>query len=193
MSALPPKAVIRSWSVQWLLLTQSGRAPYLLRSVFRAMFNSMEEAFTFWLQPFPLPWVGGEPRVFAINKEDNFPQGWHSIKDARLVDVQYETGGITSLLDSMAGSCDVPTGSFQAVLENLEVVSQKAPLVIVVRDADRLLSDVGPAVIHLITGWEGFTHHASGISAMYLVLETGPRAIIDLAFYPGGAVDWGHR
>ena len=106
------------------------------------------------------------------------------------MDIRYQGGELTALLQNIALACGVRGGSFQAVLENLEDISHEKPLVIVVRDANRLLADVGPAVIHLMTGWEGFTHHANGISAMYLVLETGPSAITQSAFYPGGTVDW---
>ena len=82
-------------------------------------------------------------------------------------------------------------GLVQATLEHLEELSHDMPLVIVVRDADRLLADVGLALIHFIAGWESFTHHASGISATHLVLETGPRAVTHSAFYPGGEVELG--
>jgi hypothetical protein len=152
----------------------------------------MDEPAELMLQPkpWPRPWVGGEPRVFAFDKEDNFPRGLTSIKEARLVEVPYEGGGITALLENVAELSGVAFGSFQATLENLEQLSHDRPLVIFVRDADRLLADVGPALIHLITGWESFTHHASGISPMYLVLETGPRAVTHSAFYPGGVVNW---
>lgn len=147
----------------------------------------------FVLQPYPLPWAGGEPRVFAISEEAKFPAQYASINEARLIDVRYQGGGITALLDSIAASCGVRSGSFQAVLENIEDLTHQTPIVIVVRDADRLLADVGPALIHVITGWEGFTHHANGISAMYLVLETGPSAVTNSAFFPGGVVDWMRR
>jgi hypothetical protein len=93
-------------------------------------------------------------------------------------------------MDAIAASCGVMSGSFQAFLENLENITNERPLVVVVRDADRLLADVGPALMHIVAGWESFTHHANGISAMYLVLETGPRALTNSAFYPGGVVDW---
>jgi hypothetical protein len=159
----------------------------------KAMLALVEKSSKFRLHPSPLPWIGGEPRVFAVDKEDNFPAGLLSVEHARLIDVQYEGGGITHLLGNMAASCGVRSGGFQATLENLEDISREIPLVIVVRDVDRLLADVGPALIHLITGWEGFTHHASGISAMYLVLETGPRAVTQGAFYPGGVVPWLER
>lgn len=139
------------------------------------------------------PWLGGEPRVFAVDKEDQFPQHSSSIIQARLIDVRYKAGGVTTLLENIATSCGVESGSFQAVLENLEDISHEKPLVVVVRDADRLLADVGPALVHVITGWERFTHHALGISAMYLVLEMGPRAVTNSAFYPGGAINWQPR
>lgn len=150
----------------------------------------MDSSSKFVLRPYPFRWLGGEPRTVAVSKEENFPQGYPSVKDAHLVDVQYGGGGLTGLLETIATSCGVAYGSFQALLENLEDLSREKALVLVVRDADRLLRDVGPAVIHLVTGWESFTHHANGISAMYLVLETGPSAVTQSAFYPGGVVGW---
>src|SRR5437870_4418844 len=150
----------------------------------------MNSPSNFMLFPNRSTWAGGEPRVFAIDREDSFPAEFPSIGDAQLMDIRYQGGELTALLQNIALACGVRGGSFQAVLENLEDISHEKPLVIVVRDANRLLADVGPAVIHLMTGWEGFTHHANGISAMYLVLETGPSAITQSAFYPGGTVDW---
>jgi len=146
----------------------------------------------FSLLPRPFPrWLGGEPRVIAVDEEQKFPEGCPSISQARLIDVQYNGGGLTGLLDDVVGAAGVaPHHSFQATLENLEDLSHEKPLIVVVRCADRLLADVGPAVLHLMAGWEDFTHHASGISAMYLVLETGPSAVTQSAFYPGGVVDW---
>jgi len=160
----------------------------LLHAIIAAMLERMSEQFM--LQPKPFPWAGGEPRVFAVDREQEFPV---AIKNARLIDVPYQGGGITTLIDNIAASCGVNSSSFQAFLENLEEISHELPLVIVVRDADRLLADVGPALIHFMAGWEGFCRHASGISAMYLVLETGPRATVNAAFYPGGLVDWRPR
>jgi hypothetical protein len=157
------------------------------------MLERMGEPSKFLLRHSFGPWEGGEPRVFAVDKEDKFPDRWPAVEETRWIDVQYSGGGLTTLLDNVTASCGVLPGSFQAILENLEDISHEMPLVIVVRDADRLLADVGPAIIHLITGWESFTHHASGISAMYLVLETGPRAITNAAFHPGGVVDWVRR
>ncbi len=153
----------------------------------------MDDNSEFILQPYPRPWLGGEPRVFAVAKEAKFPEQWPAIKQARLIDIQYKGGGITTLFDNIAISCGVRSGSFQALLENLERLTFQSPLVIVVRDAHRLLADVGPALIHIVTGWQGFTHHSSGVSAMYLVLETGPIAITNSAFFPGGLVDWLHQ
>jgi hypothetical protein len=153
----------------------------------------MDQPSKFMLQPYPLPWLGGEPRVFAVPKEAQFPQQYPSIKEAQLLDVRYQDGGLTTLLNEIASLCGVRFGSFQALLENIEGQTSKKPIVIVIRDADRLLADVGPALIHVITGWEGFTHHASGVSAMYLVLETGSSAVTNSAFFPGGVVDWVHK
>lgn len=151
----------------------------------------MSEPSGFMLLPKPLPWRGGEPRVFAVDEEDKFPEGLPSISEVKLVDVRYDGGGLTKLLDDIASLSGVTRGGgLQATLENLEDITHGVPLVIIVRDADRLLADISPAPIHLTTGWEGFTHHGNGISAMYLVLETGPRAVTNGAFYPGGIVDW---
>jgi hypothetical protein len=150
----------------------------------------MDEPAPFTLYPRPCRWLGGEPRTFAVDKENAFPHGLPSICEARVIDVRYEGGGLTTLLENVTEACGVMNGSFQAVLENLEDLTHDRPLIIIVRDADRLLADVGPAVLHLMAGWEGFTHHANAVSAMYLVLETGPRAVTNAAFYPGGVVDW---
>jgi hypothetical protein len=140
------------------------------------------------------PWLGGEPRVIAVDEEQKFPEGCPSISQARLLDVHYKGGGLNGLLDDVAGAAGVaPHQAFQATLENLEDLSHEKPLIVVVRHADRLLADAGPAVLHLMAGWERFTHHASGISAMYLVLETGPSAVTQSAFFPGGVVDWMRR
>jgi len=145
----------------------------------------------FSLRPKPCPWLGGEPRVIAVDKEDRFPEGLSSIEQARLIDVHYGGNGLSGLMDDIRAAIDVTTGSsLQAFLEQLEDHSHEKPLVVIVRNTDRLLADVGPAVLHFTAAWEGFTHHSSGISSMYLVLETGPREITNAAFYPGGLVHW---
>jgi len=151
---------------------------------------SESEPSRFVLQPKLMPWLGGESRVFAFDNEDDFKGHLPPASEARSIVVSYAGGGLTALLESIAFSAGVTPGGFQATLENLEGLTHDRALVIVVSHADRLLGDVGPAVIHLITGWELFTHHGSGISAMYLVLETGPREIVNAAFHPGGVVDW---
>ena len=103
----------------------------------------------------------------------------------------YEGGGIGTLFDQIAEAGLLPkSGSFQALLEDLEDLSKNKPLIVFVRNSNRLLADIGPALIHIVTGWAGFTRHAGGVSSMYLVLETGPRATVHAAFYPGGKVDW---
>ncbi len=147
----------------------------------------MSEQSPFEIRPKPFPWRGGEPRVFAVGEEEQFPG---KLSGAKVIDISYRGGGLTALLDEITSLAGVSSGSFQAVLENLEDLSHEKPLVVVVRGAERLLADVGPAVMHLMTGWEEFAHHANGISDMYLVLETGPSAITQSAFYPGGIVDW---
>jgi hypothetical protein len=59
-----------------------------------------------------------------------------------------------------------------------------------VRHADRLLADIGPALLYVAASWESFARHGKGVHSMYLVLDTGPRAKVSAAFYPGGKVDW---
>lgn len=68
------------------------------------------------LSPYPRPWLGGEPRVLAVDVEDNFPERFPSASEARLIDLRYEGGGLNVLLESIAVAADVETGSFQAVL-----------------------------------------------------------------------------
>jgi hypothetical protein len=139
---------------------------------------------------YPFEWRGGEPRVFAVSTEDEFPLA-HHIEGARIVSVRYAGGGLRSLFNLIADAADIPSnGSFQALLENLEHLSESKPLILFVQSGDRLLADVGPALLHVTTFWERFARHAGGVSAMYLVLETGPRGTTDAAFHPGGKVDW---
>jgi hypothetical protein len=130
-----------------------------------------------------------EPRVFAVSEDDKFPTGFN-LNGATLFEVQYESGGLGKLFDLIEEVALISASSLQALLESLEDLSATEPLVLYIRGVDRLLADVGPAVLHIATGWEGFAHHANGVSAMFLVLETGPRATVDAAFFPGGAVDW---
>jgi hypothetical protein len=144
----------------------------------------------FTLREHPFGWLGGEPRTVAVHEDERFPNHWPASKAAKLIAVTYTGGGVTKLLDEISAAAGVMPGSFQAVLENLEDLSHEKPLVVFVRRAHHLMADVGPAILHLVDGWETFTHHANGISAMYLVLETGPRGQVDAAFYPGGVVNW---
>ena len=139
---------------------------------------------------YPEPWLGGEPRVFAVDAEDDFPQG-RNFQGARLLTVDYKGGGFTGLSDQIAVAAQIPTRtSFQALLENLSELSDREPLIVYVRHGDRLLADIGPALIHVLTSWERFVRHGTGVHPMYLVVETGPRARVNAAFYPGGKVDW---
>jgi hypothetical protein len=75
-------------------------------------------------------------------------------------------------------------------LENLSEISEREGLIVYIRHADRLLADIGPALIHVLTFWEQFVRHATGVHPMSLVPETGPGARVDAAFFPGGEVDW---
>ena len=139
---------------------------------------------------YPEPWLGGEPRVFAVDAENDFPHG-RNLHEVCLLTVDYKGGGFNVLSDQIAEAAQIPTRtSFQALLENLSELSDRGPLIVYVRHGDRLLADIGPALIHVITGWERFVRHARGVHSMYLVIETGPRARVDAAFYPGGVVNW---
>lgn len=149
----------------------------------------MEIPSTFNLHTYSRPWLGGEPRAVAVNEEDKFLE-WPSLANARLIAVAYQGGGMSALLDIIASKADVDCNSFQAMLENLEELVTDQPLIVFVQGGVQLLADAGPAVVHLMAGWEQYTRHSSGVSPMYLVLETGPRALTDAAFFPGGVVEW---
>jgi hypothetical protein len=138
----------------------------------------------------PGPWLGGEPRVFAVCVEDDFPHG-RDLRGAHLLAVDYSGGGFNVLSDQIAKAARIPTStSFQALLENLSELSEREPLIVYIRHGDRLLADVGPALIHVLTGWERYVRHAAGVHPLYLVIEIGPRATVNAAFYPGGIVNW---
>jgi hypothetical protein len=105
--------------------------------------------------------------------------------------VDYNGGEFRGLSDHIAEAAQIPTcTSFQALVENLSDLSEREPLIVYVRHGDRLLMDIGPALIHVLTSWEGFVRHGNGVHPMYLVVETGPRATVNAAFHPGGKVDW---
>jgi hypothetical protein len=135
-------------------------------------------------------WVGGEARVFSVDAEAEFPNG-RQLEGARLLTVTYEGGGLGILFDQIAAAAGLDgSNHFQALLEKLSALADQKPLIVYVRHADRLLGDVGPALLHISTFWESFVRHGSGVHSMYLVLETGPRAKVNAAFFPGGKVDW---
>lgn len=144
----------------------------------------------FMLSNNPPSWLGGEPRVFAVTTEECFPKGWRAVENARLIDVTYAGGGIGPLFHQIASAAGIAAGSFQAMLELLEDLSAAKPLVVCIRGGDRLLADIGPALIRILLGWERFARHGRGVSQMYLVVEIGPTAPIHAAFFPGGVVDW---
>jgi hypothetical protein len=130
----------------------------------------MDSATQFKFRRNPGRWLGGEPRVFSVDTEANFPKG-HDFKGARLLTVTYEGGGLGPLFDQIAEAALVPKRtSFQALLEHLGELSDREPLIIYLRHSDRLLADVGPALIHVLTGWELFCRHGTGVHSMYLVL-----------------------
>lgn len=139
---------------------------------------------------YPAPWFGGEPRVFAVDAGDDFPRN-RDLRGARLLTVEYEGGGFNVLSNDIAAAAQIPSNtSFQALMENLSELSDEEPLIVHVRHGDRLLADIGPALIHVLTDWEQYVRHAAGVHPMYLVVETGPRARVNAAFCPGGKVDW---
>jgi hypothetical protein len=139
---------------------------------------------------YPGRWLGGEPRVFVIEAEEDLASAYN-LQGATLLTVVYEGGGLSSVLDHIAQAAHVANhGSFQSLLESLGDLADRKPLVVVIRHADRLLADVGPALIHVLAGWERFARHGSGVHSMYLVVETGPRSTVHAAFYPGGKVEW---
>jgi hypothetical protein len=123
-----------------------------------------------------------EPRVYTVSQESKFLDGFN-VDGAEVLEVQYEAGGLTALFDLIQRAASIPGGSFQALLENLEEAYASSVLILHIRGADRLLADIGPALLHVMTGWEGFTHHLNGESRMYLVLDTGPVAKMTAAFY----------
>jgi hypothetical protein len=150
----------------------------------------MKQKTDFSFSRHPKPWLGGEPRVFTVMPDDSFPQG-RDLQGARLLTVAYDGGGLVQLFNQIAKAADVPVdSSYQALLEHLGDMADKMPLVLYVQHADRLLADVGPALIAIMASWEKFARHGTGVHAMYLVVDIGPRATVDAAFWPGGKVDW---
>lgn len=134
----------------------------------------MSEGRPFQLRPFASP--SGEPHVYVVDAELEFPKGFNA-SGALLLDVTYDGGGWAELFRCIAGTCNEPgmrTDSLQAMYEQLEELSQDQPLVLVIRGADRLLSDVGVSLLGAMAHWEGFVRQGSGLSEMYLVLDTGP-------------------
>ncbi len=94
--------------------------------------------------------------MFVVDAEDDFPKGY-DLTAARLLTVPYEGGGLGAVFDLIATAALVPrNGSFQALLEHLGELSEHEPQIIYLRHSDRLLADVGPALIHVLAGWELF-------------------------------------
>ena len=150
----------------------------------------MADSSDFRLSRYPGSWRGGEPRVFAVHAEDELWR-YFNLDGANVLTVAYEGGGLNSAFNAIAKAANVSdNSSFQALLENLSELSEQQPLVVYLHRADRLLADVGPALIHVMTGWERFVRLGAGVHPMYLVVEIGPRATVHAAFYPGGKVDW---
>ena len=95
------------------------------------------------------------------------------------------------LFNQIASEAKLPSVShIQVLFEYLGDLSDQIPIIVYVRRADRLLADVGPALLDVMASWEGYARHGNGVHSMYLVLDTGPRAITNAAFYPGGKVNW---
>ena len=135
-------------------------------------------------------WLGGEARVFTVDTEIQFPKG-REFDGAQVITVAYNGGGLWPLLNEIATAAKLPSIShIQVFLEYLGDLSDQTPIIVYVRHADRLLADVGPALLHVVTAWEAHARHGNGVHSMYLVLDTGPRAITQSAFYPGGKVEW---
>ena len=126
---------------------------------------------------------------FTVDSEAEFPKG-REFDGARLIAVDYETGGLKSLFSQITTTAELPSAShIQVLFEYLGDLSDQMPIIVYVRHADRLLADVGPALLDVVAAWEGYARHGNGVHPMYLVLDTGPRAIINAAFYPGGRVE----
>ena len=135
-------------------------------------------------------WLGGEARVFTVDTETLFPKG-REFEGAQLITVTYEGGGLWPLFNQIAAAAELPSIShIQVLFEYLGDLSDQTPTIVYVRHANRLLADVGPALLHVVAGWEAYARHGEGVHAMYLVLDIGPRAITQAAFYPGGKVEW---
>ena len=138
----------------------------------------------------PHRWRGGEPRVFTVDTEAEFPNG-REFDGVQLITVAYNGGGLLPLLNQIATEVKLPSIShIQVLFEYLGDLSDQMPIIVYVRHADRLLADIGPALLSVIAGWEAYARHGNGVHSMYLVLDTGPRATTSAAFYPGGKVDW---
>ena len=145
---------------------------------------------TFQFTRRPSWWLGGEPRVFTVDAEAEFPKGGN-YDGAQLITVAYNGGGLLPLFDQIATEAKLPSVSHvQVLFEYLGDLSDQKPIIVYVQHADRLLADIGPALLGLITGWEGYARHGNGVHSMYLVLDTGPRAVTNAAFHPAGKVEW---
>jgi hypothetical protein len=133
----------------------------------------------FMLRKYSRPWLGGEPRAMVILEDNAFPQSWLTPNEATLVEVVYADGGLSKLMGDIAAIAGVCAGSFQALLDNLEWLSEQKPLVVIVRRGADLVADVGPALLHFINGWEEYTHHALGIRAVSEQIESFGDSQID--------------
>jgi len=115
----------------------------------------------------------GEPHVYVTDESGGFPAGFNTT-GAKIVDVTYRGGGWSALMHELADAAQeplLPTHHMQAFYEGLEALSQEQPFVLLVRRADRLLEDVGFALLDAIAHWEAFVRHGTGVADMYLVLE----------------------
>ena len=97
----------------------------------------------FQLSRYPGTWLGGEPRVFAIDAEDDIACAYN-LEGACLLTVAYQGGGLGNLFNRVVQAARVPEcTSFQALLENLGDLSDQKPLILFIRNGDRILADVG--------------------------------------------------
>ena len=126
-------------------------------------------------------WKGGEPHVFTVDTEAEFPKG-HEFDGAHLITVTYDGGGLFQLLNQIAAAAELPWIShIQVFFEYVGDLSDQRPVIVYVRHANQLLANVGPALLRFVTAWERYARHGNGVHSMYLVLYTGPGEVVNVA------------
>ena len=92
-------------------------------------------------------WLGGEPYVFTVDTEAEFPKG-RDLDGAQLITVAYYGGGLLPLFDQIATGAKLPSVSHvQVLFEYLGDLSDQMPIIVYVQHADCLLADIGPALL----------------------------------------------